>query len=48
MIKNVGTEEAIKRWDAFADKYSKNHTEQGDLHKEVFLNPTLLYYCETY
>lgn len=41
MKQNVGTEEAIKRWDAFADAYSKNHTEQGDLHKEVFLNPTL-------
>ncbi len=33
---NVGTEEAIKRWDRFADTYSANHTEQGDLHKEVF------------
>ncbi|GAE32879.1 hypothetical protein JCM9152_4472 [Halalkalibacter hemicellulosilyticusJCM 9152] len=41
MIQNVGTEEAIKRWDAFADKYSKSHSEQGDLHKEVLLNPTL-------
>ncbi|MFS0638226.1 class I SAM-dependent methyltransferase [Mesobacillus foraminis] len=41
MIINAGTEEAIKRWDSFADTYSKNHTEQGDLHKEVFLNPTL-------
>lgn len=38
---DLGTEEAIKRWDAFADRYSKNHTEQGDLHKEIFLNPTL-------
>ncbi|MDQ0297849.1 ubiquinone/menaquinone biosynthesis C-methylase UbiE [Salibacterium salarium] len=41
MKQNVGTEEAIKRWDSFADTYSKKHTEQGDLHKEVFLNPTL-------
>ncbi|MDX8047072.1 class I SAM-dependent methyltransferase [Gracilibacillus sp. S3-1-1] len=41
MKQNLGTEEAIKRWDTFADTYSKNHTEQGDLHKEVFLNPTL-------
>jgi 2-polyprenyl-3-methyl-5-hydroxy-6-metoxy-1,4-benzoquinol methylase len=41
MKQNVGTKEAIKRWGAFADTYSKNHTEQGDLHKEVFLNPTL-------
>jgi hypothetical protein len=41
VIQNAGTEEAIKRGDSFADTYSKNHTEQGDLHKEVFLNPTL-------
>ncbi|WP_088104203.1 class I SAM-dependent methyltransferase [Halalkalibacter urbisdiaboli] len=41
MKQNVSTEEAIKRWDSFADTYSKKHTEQGDLHKEVFLNPTL-------
>ncbi len=42
MRHTVGTEEAIQRWDAFADTYSKNHTENGDIHKEVFLNPTLL------
>lgn len=41
MKQHAGTEEAIKRWDAFADTYSKHHSEQGDLHKEVFLNPTL-------
>lgn len=41
MKQNVDTKEAIKRWEAFADTYSKKHTEQGDLHKEVFLNPTL-------
>ncbi|WP_280771589.1 class I SAM-dependent methyltransferase [Salipaludibacillus daqingensis] len=41
MKRIIGTEEAIKRWDAFADTYSKTHTEQGDLHKEVLLNPTL-------
>ena len=41
MEQNSNTEETIRRWDAFADTYSKNHTEQGDLHKEVFLNPTL-------
>ncbi|MEH7121882.1 class I SAM-dependent methyltransferase [Bacillus sp. JJ1773] len=40
--KNIGTEEAIKRWDKFAETYSAVHTEQGDLHKEIFLNPTLL------
>ncbi|MGJ7910088.1 class I SAM-dependent methyltransferase [Neobacillus sp. LXY-1] len=41
MNQHAGTEEAIKRWNAFADTYSKNHSEQGDLHKEIFLNPTL-------
>lgn len=39
--KNIGTEEAINRWDSFAKSYAENHSEQGDLHKEVFLNPTL-------
>ncbi|MEC0342396.1 MULTISPECIES: class I SAM-dependent methyltransferase [Bacillus] len=41
MKKNAGTEEAIKRWDRFADAYAANHTEQGDIHKEVFLNPAI-------
>ncbi|KRG14088.1 class I SAM-dependent methyltransferase [Lederbergia galactosidilytica] len=41
MARNIGTEEAIKRWDQFADAYSEMHTEQGDRHKEIFLNPTL-------
>ncbi|SHI00352.1 Methyltransferase domain-containing protein [Virgibacillus chiguensis] len=39
--KNIGAEEAINRWDSFAKSYAENHSEQGDLHKEVFLNPTL-------
>lgn len=42
MKKSIGTEEAIERWDRYADTYSESHAEQGDLHKEVFLNPTLL------
>ncbi|SDQ44116.1 methyltransferase domain-containing protein [Carnobacterium viridans] len=41
MEQNIDAEEAIRRWDSFADTYSKNHNEQGDIHKEVFLNPTL-------
>lgn len=41
MKQNFGTDEAIRRWDRFADTYSANHFEQGDIHKEVFLNPTL-------
>lgn len=39
---NVCTEEAIKRWDRYAETYSSVHSEQGDLHKEIFLNPALL------
>lgn len=43
MKQNVGgTEEAIKRWDRYAKTYSATHTEQRDIHKEFFLNPTLL------
>jgi ubiquinone/menaquinone biosynthesis C-methylase UbiE len=41
MNQNVGTKEAIKRWNRFADSYAANHTEQGDIHREVFLNPAL-------
>ena len=42
MSGNFTSEEAIKRWDAFADQYAQNHGADGDLHKEVLLNPTLL------
>lgn len=35
------TEEAIIRWNTFAESYAANHSDQGDVHKEVFLNPTL-------
>ncbi len=38
---NLGSEESMKRWDRFADTYSAHHGEQGDLHKEVLLNPVL-------
>lgn len=37
----IDTKEAVRRWDLFADAYSANHGEQGDIHKEVFLNPSL-------
>ncbi|MDA1478006.1 class I SAM-dependent methyltransferase [Bacillus changyiensis] len=43
----MGTEEAMKRWDRFADTYSQNHTEHGDTHKEVFLNPAIFSFIET-
>lgn len=42
MENSIGTEEVIQRWDRYADTYSEAHGEQGDPHKEVFLNPTLL------
>ncbi|RCW62576.1 class I SAM-dependent methyltransferase [Saliterribacillus persicus] len=41
MKQTFDTEEAIKRWNKFADIYASKHFEQGDLHKEIFLNPTL-------
>lgn len=42
LMKRISTEEAINRWDRFADAYSSMHGEQGDLNKEVLLTPTLL------
>ncbi len=41
MKKNIDTEEAMIRWDSFAESYAANHSDQGDAHKEVLLNPTL-------
>lgn len=38
---DAGTKESIRRWNGFADVYSKSHGEKGDRHKEVFLNPTI-------
>lgn len=35
------TEQAIKRWDRFADQYAGMHFEQGDVHKEIFLTPEI-------
>ncbi len=37
----ASTEEAIKRWERFAEEYAETHTEHGDTHKEVLLNPVL-------
>ncbi|RCK09638.1 class I SAM-dependent methyltransferase [Bacillus licheniformis] len=36
-----------QRWNRFADSYAANHTEQGDIHKEVFLNPVIFSLIET-
>lgn len=41
-IEQFTSEEAVRRWDRFADRYAETHTEQGDPHKEAFLNPTIL------
>jgi ubiquinone/menaquinone biosynthesis C-methylase UbiE len=41
MKKTIGTEESIRRWNQFADTYASQHFENGDLHKEVFLNSIL-------
>ena len=41
MKNSLGTEEAIKLWDQNAEIITANYSEQGDLHREVLLNPTL-------
>ena len=41
MMKNMSSQDSIKIWDEFAETYAANHKEQGDPHKEVYLNPTL-------
>lgn len=35
------TEEAIKRWDMHAEELTARFTAQGDLHREVLLNPVV-------
>lgn len=42
MKRTIGTEEAIGRWDRYAKEYAALHNDQGDFHKEVFLNPAIL------
>lgn len=36
------TEEAIRRWDKHAVEFTSKYGENGDLHREIFLNPTIL------
>lgn len=36
------SKEAIRRWDKNAVKYASTYGEKGDLHREIFLNPTIL------
>ncbi|PRO66418.1 class I SAM-dependent methyltransferase [Alkalicoccus urumqiensis] len=40
-MKNDDTNESIRRWNTFAEAYAAAHHEEGDLHKEVLLNPVL-------
>ncbi|WP_202081185.1 class I SAM-dependent methyltransferase [Caldalkalibacillus salinus] len=42
MNKNFKTQEAIRRWDMHAETFASGYSEVGDIHREVFLNPTLL------
>ncbi|MGB5945492.1 class I SAM-dependent methyltransferase, partial [Paenisporosarcina sp.] len=41
MKNTLGTEDAIKRWDQNAEIITANYSENGDLHREVLLNPSL-------
>lgn len=41
MRKNIDTNEAIKKWDMHAEAFAAGYSESGDIHREVFLNPTL-------
>ncbi|MEK5430500.1 class I SAM-dependent methyltransferase [Lysinibacillus sp. FSL R7-0073] len=37
----MDTEQAIKRWNQYAERYTANYNEYGDTHREVLLNPTI-------
>jgi len=39
---NLGTEKAIEKWERYAEIFTTGYGEQGDLHRVVLLNPTLL------
>lgn len=41
MKNELGTEEAIKRWDKYAELITSSYGENGDLHREIFLNPAI-------
>lgn len=42
MKRELGTKEAIKRWDKYAEQIASTYGENGDIHREIFLNPALL------
>ncbi len=41
MKNDLGTEEAIRRWDMHAEALIENYSELGDLHRLALLNPAL-------
>ena len=41
MKRQMTSDEAIKRWDWHAEEITRNYTEQGDVHREVLLNPAI-------
>ncbi|KAA1191458.1 class I SAM-dependent methyltransferase [Paenibacillus sp. B2(2019)] len=41
MNDELGSKEAIKRWDKYAELISTSYGENGDIHREIFLNPAL-------
>lgn len=42
MKSELGTKEAIQRWDKYAELFASSYGENGDIHREIFLNPALL------
>lgn len=47
MEANFGTNRAIEKWDKFAETFTSRYGEQGDIHREVLLNPSLLQLIES-
>lgn len=47
MKNELGSEEAIKRWDKYAEMITSSYGENGDLHREIFLNPAIFALVET-
>jgi len=37
----MNTEQAIQRWNQYAERYTATYDEQGDNHRVVLLNPTI-------
>ncbi|MDM5247210.1 MULTISPECIES: class I SAM-dependent methyltransferase [unclassified Lysinibacillus] len=46
MARTVPTEEAIKRWNLHAERFTANYDEHGDIHREVLLNPAIFLLLE--